>query len=129
VAVTRRRWRDLAFLVALPLYVVALFASTHVPHVRIPGQIPQSDKVLHFTAFAILAFLAWQFQRARGRPPGPRFVWVAGPILIAYAALDELTQDLVGRWTDPVDFAANAAGIVTVLTVLELRRRWRARRR
>lgn len=109
-------------LIALPAYAVLLATATHYPRVRIPGEIPQSDKLLHFTAFGLLALLWWRFYAAL-RPIGARFAWASGLGLVAYAGLDEYLQQFVGRFTDVADFAANAAGILAVLAVLELRRR------
>lgn len=103
---------------ALPVYWVALFAATHYPSVRIPGQIPQGDKLVHFAAFAILALLYWRFMKARGRRVGA----LDAAILLAYAALDEWLQQFVGRFTDRLDFLANAAGIVTVFGALAIAR-------
>jgi VanZ family protein len=120
----RTRW-DRAALVALPAYWVLLFVATHYPRVQIPGEIPSSDKLAHFGAFGLLAFLFWRFARARGQLT-KRFVWIAGAVLIAYAALDEYLQQFFGRYTDLNDFIANTAGIVAVLAALELHRRWRA---
>jgi VanZ family protein len=122
--VTRTRWQHAAQ-IALPAYWLLLFVATHYPRVRIPGEIPHSDKLLHFTAFGVLAFLYWQFARVR-RGVGPRFVWSSAVVLIAYAALDEYLQQFVGRFTDVMDFVADAAGIVAVLAILEIHRRWRA---
>ncbi|MBA3454936.1 MAG: VanZ family protein [Deltaproteobacteria bacterium] len=115
-----------AALIALPVYWIALFIATHYPRVAIPGEIPHSDKLIHFSAFGLLAFLFWRFEQAR-RAIGSRFVWAGGLALIAYAALDEYLQQFVGRFTDLNDFIANAAGIVVVLTILELIRRRRSR--
>jgi VanZ family protein len=115
-----------AALLALPVYWVLLAIATHYPRVAIPGQIPHSDKLVHFSAFGLLAFLRWRFEHAR-RPIGHRFVWTSGLVLIAYAACDEYLQQFVGRFTDPLDFVANATGIVVVLTALELHRRRRNR--
>lgn len=106
----------------LPVYWVLLAVATHYPRVRIPGEIPNSDKVVHLVAFGLLALLFWRFFAAR-RLLGARFVWIAAAILISYAALDEYLQQFFGRTTDAVDFAADAAGIAVVLAVLELRRR------
>jgi VanZ family protein len=105
------RW----YRIALVAYWIALFAATHYPRIPIPGEVPHGDKLVHFTAFGLLAFL---FRKAV-----PLGVWPSAAILIAYAALDEWLQQFVGRFTDPIDFVANAAGIVTVLVVLQLRRR------
>jgi VanZ family protein len=117
----RMRWAR-ATQIALPAYWLALFVATHYPRVPIPGEIPHGDKLVHFAAFGVLAFLFWHAVKAR-RPLGHRFVWVAAAILIPYAALDEWLQQFVGRHTDPADLVANTAGIVAVLAVLELRRR------
>jgi len=119
----RTRW-DRAALAALPAYWVLLFVATHYPRVRIPGELPHSDKLVHFTAFGLLAFLYWCFARAC-RPLDMRSAWVSGGVLIAYAALDEYLQQFFGRFTDLMDFVANTAGIVTVLAVLEAHRRWK----
>ncbi len=109
-------------LVALPVYWVALFIATHYPRVRLPDEIPQSDKIAHFSAFGLLTLLFWAFTRVRHQI-GPRFVWVSAPGLVAYAAFDELLQQFVGRYTDVDDFLANASGIATVSIILELLRR------
>jgi VanZ family protein len=110
--------------VALPVYWIVLAAVTHYPRVRIPGEIPSSDKLAHFAAFGLLAFLWWQLAAARGRLAAST-VWVGAAVLIAYAAVDEYTQQFVGRYTDVADWIANTAGIVCVLAVLDLRRRRR----
>jgi len=114
--------------IALPAYWIALLAATHYPRVPIPGELPNSDKAIHFVAFGSLAFLFWRFLAARTRHLTAASVWIAAAVLIPYAALDEYTQQFVGRYTDLADWAANLAGIVCVLTALEARRRWQRRR-
>jgi VanZ family protein len=109
-----------AFRIALPVYWLLLATATHYPQVQIPGEVPHSDKLLHFAAFGALAFLFSQVVRARVR--------TSGAILIAYAALDEWSQQFVGRSTELMDFIANVAGVVAVLAAVEVYRRWRARR-
>ena len=111
--------------IALPAYWGALAFATHYPRVRIPGEIPDSDKLVHFAAFGLLALLFWLF-RTGVRPLTARDVWIAAAVLIAYATLDEYTQQFVGRYTDVADWIANLTGIITVLVVLEVRRRVRA---
>lgn len=100
---------------ALGVYWIVLAVATHYPRVRIPGEIPSSDKVLHFAAFAVLALLYW---RARGRLGGADVA-----LLVAYAALDEYAQQFFGRYTDLTDFIANAAGVVTVAAAVAIRSR------
>jgi len=109
--------------IALPVYWLALAAATHYPRVRIPGEIPNSDKAVHFAAFGLLALLLWRFMAARARPLTAAAVWIAAAVLIAYAALDEYTQQFVGRYTDLADWIADVAGIAGVLAALEIRRR------
>lgn len=114
-------WRRRFWIIALPVYWVALFTATHYPRVRIPNEIPHSDKLVHFGAFGLLAFLFW-----RAFAPVPhRFVTWAAPLLIGYAGLDEWLQQFFGRFTDLNDFIANTAGIVVVLGGLEALRRRR----
>ena len=114
--------------IGLPVYWLALFTATHYPRVGVPGEIPQSDKAIHFAAFGLLALLLWQRLATRGKPLTTGSVWIAAAVLVVYATLDEYTQQLVGRYTDLADWIANVAGILCVLAVLELRRRWRASR-
>lgn len=121
-----RTWWTRAATVALPVYWVLLALATHYPQIEIPTRISYRDKIVHFAAFGLLAVLAWQFARARWRLDrgfAPR----AGALLIAYAAVDEYTQQFFHRHTDPLDLAANTAGIVVALVMLERRRRRSAR--
>ncbi|HEU4611165.1 MAG TPA: VanZ family protein [Kofleriaceae bacterium] len=110
------------FRIALPVYWLALIVATHYPQVRLPDEIPQSDKIVHASAFGVLALLFWMFLKSR-RPLNAASVWIAALVLIPYAALDEYLQQFVGRQTDLMDWIADLIGIVCVLTVLEVRRR------
>jgi VanZ family protein len=120
-----RSWRHW-YTRLLPAYWLFLFCSTHLPRLQVAGP-PQSDKVLHLGAFGLLAFLFWRGCEAASGSVGPRFVWTALPILIAYAGVDEYLQQFVGRGTDWEDFAADTVGILVVLMVLEWLRRRSAR--
>jgi VanZ family protein len=97
----------------LPAYWIFLFCATHFPRPRLPGPIPEADKLVHFVAFGLLAFLFW------------RFVWIAFLTLGIYATVDEYLQQFVNRQTSWLDGLANVAGIVLVLIALEARRRLR----
>lgn len=119
------RWRNW-YLRVLPAYWVFLFCTTHFPRLQIDNAPPQSDKVLHFVAFGMLAFLFWRFFEATGAV-GPIFAWIAVVVLVFYAGVDEYLQQFVGRSTDWEDFFADSTGILVVLLVLELRRRWSRR--
>ena len=113
-----RLWR-----LALPFYWALLAFSTHYPSVYIPTNITYRDKVVHCCAFGGLAFLYWQFAETRKRPLTSTFVWSAAVVLLAYAAIDEYTQQFFGRDTDILDFLADLIGVTSMLTVLEWRRR------
>ncbi len=111
---------------ALPVYWILLFCATHDPKPPRLVPVPQSDKVAHFIAFALLAFLFWKFHESGRCRITARFVWLAVAVLTAYAALDEYLQQFVNRHTSFADWIADLAGIVVVLLVLEVRRRRRA---
>ena len=108
---------------AFPAYWIFVFCATHFPGLEIGGGVPASDKVAHTAAFALLAFLFWRFLETFRRPLPPRAVWIMAAILTAYSALDEYTQQFVGRGTDPVDWLCNVGGMGATLVLLEWRRR------
>lgn len=112
--VASSRWHHLAIGV-LACYWVAVFASTHIPRVPLPTHFNLFDKVCHFSAFALLtllAHLAW----ATRRPGLDRLPWkelaITMLVIAGYGALDEITQPLVGRSCELLDWAADVAGIV-----------------
>ncbi len=108
---------------ALPAYWLFLFCATHLPKLELNLPVRASDKIAHWTAFGLLAYLYWKFAESFRRPRSPRFVWTAAGVLLGYAALDEYSQRFVGRQSDLLDWLCNAAGIVAVLAVLHWRRR------
>ena len=68
---------------------------------------------------ALTALWAWALAPAQGR----RAIPVAAAIALAYAISDEIHQSFVpGRDADPLDVAADAAGIALACLAL---RRWR----
>ena len=85
---------------------IAMAVGTHLPPKPDTGEV-SLDKPLHFGAFfglaGLLAVVLWQ----RGRS-----IWLAVPILLAYALVDELSQVPFGREADPWDFVCDAAGIL-----------------
>ena len=103
---------------ALGCYWALLFVSTHIPaHLLVT--LHQSDKVIHATAFAILAFLiAWAVPTNDARPL--RNVFQAALIAVIYAGIDELSQIPVGRTADWNDFFADCTGICVGLSLYTL---------
>jgi VanZ family protein len=110
---------------ALPAYWIFLFCATHFPKAKLPGRIPKEDKLVHFVAFGLLAFLLWRCAESFGRKLSGRFVWMAFGGLGIYAAADEYLQGLPGinRSVSLLDWLADLAGIAAVLIAFEVRRR------
>ena len=96
---------------------------SNFPDLRLPGPVSWTDKVVHASAFGLLAFLFWRFAQAMHDRISRHFVWVAAVILTLYAIIDEWHQQFVGRGTDLTDGLADLVGIAIALTALELRRR------
>ncbi len=96
-----------------PLALMALiFYLSAQPSVG--PELPAWTRVIaHFTQYALLAGLwAWALLPALGR----RGLMVAGLISFLYAVSDEYHQSFVeGRDSDPLDVAADAAGIAAAL--------------
>ena len=100
------------------LLFLAAFVVTHLPRHRVP-RLGASDTSLHGAGYFVLSagllatFVAWGLRRR-----------VRGPLLLAglgaYAALDELTQPLVGRDAAWGDGIADLIGAATALLVGEL---------
>lgn len=119
--------RDRFYRRTLPAYWVFLACATHFPKARIDLGVQQSDKLAHIVGYGLLAFLFWRFGEALGRPLSGRFVWLAAGILVAYAALDELTQPFFNRGADLIDWLCDASAAIAVLAILEVQRRRRQR--
>jgi VanZ family protein len=125
VALSRRHKLVLA---ALLLYWPAIFAATHVPQIpRWAGQIPVSDKILHFIAYLFLSFLLWfaihPNRKVNWRKPA---VWWVLFAVVWYGAIDEWLQMYVGRNADVRDFFADLTGAVTGLLILTFVNFWPA---
>jgi VanZ family protein len=104
-------------------YLLALFTGTHLPMevVSLPGD--QSDKLVHFAAYAGLAWLlAMAWESSTGRLNG-RHLWFAWLAIVGFAAIDEVTQLFVHRDADPLDWLADAVGAAVGLWVFLLVRR------
>lgn len=102
--------------VALAGYWILLFISTHIPANQLMRRIHASDKLLHATAFAGLAFLiAWAVPTNKNRLS--QNVVIAAAVGVMYGGLDELLQIPVGRTADWYDFAADCFGILIGLIV------------
>ena len=117
------RWRHW-YRRALPAYWIFLFCVTHFPRLSFGPDLPNwTDRIAHVVAFGLLAFLFFRSVQTSRRKLSDTFVWAAGVLLCAYAAVDEYLQQFVQRSPDVRDWACDAAGIIAVLAVLEWRRR------
>lgn len=112
--------------IALIAYWLLIFVGTHLPHAR--DFAPDvGDKSKHFTAFFGLGVLLCYVTNSRHLVL--RFAIIAA-IGITYAAVDELTQNLVrGRVADVWDFVADVAGLLSAIALYSFARlfveRWR----
>jgi VanZ family protein len=109
--------------VALALYWLVLFVTTHIPSelAALPGA--STDKFVHVTAFALLALLlatAWQLSVGQ---LGLRQMTLAWIVLVLYGALDEWTQSFVGRQASLWDFVGDAVGALIGLALFAAMRR------
>lgn len=99
----------------LAAYWIAMFVGTHLP--RVPKALAeQGDKLLHIGAYAGLALLLTLWRFSRGTVTPGQIVRDAVGIA-AFAAFDELTQPLVGRFCDFWDWVADATGAVLGLAI------------
>lgn len=99
----------------LAAYWCVLFLATHWPNPYPPGGTPDyPDKLVHFTAYAVLAFLgvfalAWVPGENGDRVSGWRSLGLLA-VVIAYGLFDEVTQPITGRDFEWLDWAADCAG-------------------
>lgn len=105
-------------------YLALIFGLSSIPHLAPPETISNSDKIAHFSEYAILGLLLFRALYAGGRPL-TRAAWMTVLIGTLIAVLDELYQGTVGRDRSAGDWAADTAG----LTVAALAWIWRERRR
>ena len=104
--------------VLLVVYWLLLFCGTHI---RIPkGMLPgQSDKLIHFASYAVLGMLLMSLRATRGIYPWYS-VFARWFVLSGYGAFDELTQLLVNRNADVVDWLADNVGAAVGLGFVTL---------
>lgn len=104
---------------ATAAYAFVLIVATHIPRLDVSfntGTPVPSDKTLHFAAYGVLGFLigliatgsvlSWQ-----------RWLPTALGAIAVFAMLDEATQPLFGRATEPFDWVADVAGAAAGLIV------------
>ena len=120
--------RRLVLIVCLIVWAGAVIA-THIPVDRLPHS-GISDKLLHAAGYFVLAGVLWLTLRVHGVSGAKRIVCIFFA-MVAYAAIDEMTQPLVGRDDSIGDWLADVIGATTSLIFLELLslgRSWSPRR-
>lgn len=123
-------WPFRLLAVATGAYTAILLFATHHPKPGdLVGDLVHRDKMLHITAYGLLGLLVAATIATAGRF-SPRAVAFAVVSLLAFAAIDEVTQPLFGRSTEMLDWACDSAGIAAgfaaVAAAWAAARRWRA---
>jgi VanZ family protein len=109
----------------LAVYWLAMFLGTHWPRFHLENFPSNTDKFLHFSAYAGLGFLLAAY-RSQKRLLGLRQFAEIFALTIVYAVADELLQIPVGRDCEFLDGVADAAGSLTGLAAfLFLRSAWK----
>jgi len=93
-------------------YAVVLVMTTHIPRLHVPFGIATplpADKLLHFAAYGVLGFLVGLIS-AEARLNPRRIFPRALAVIAAFALLDETTQPIFGRATEPFDWVADLMG-------------------
>ena len=113
-----QRYRRAILIACVVAWLVEVVA-THIPAPRAP-RLHVSDKVVHAVAYFLLGGLFWLTLRAYGMRRWKRTLYVLVTLTV-YAALDELTQELVtGRHAAVRDWLADMVGLVAVVILAEL---------
>lgn len=104
-------------IVVLVAYWFCIFVGTHLPNIDeiVDLRFGLSDKVKHFAAFFLLGALLCYVTNS---PRWLRRFAIIGLVGMAYAAVDEITQNFIpGRYPDVLDFAADTAGLWSAIAI------------
>lgn len=95
------------------------YVVTHLP----PGEhlrVARYDKLLHFAGFTFLGMMALWQALSPGVMPSMSSVILILLMVGAYGAFDELSQPLVGRDCEFLDWVADAAGTIFGVAIIYL---------
>ena len=104
--------RFLYYWLPVALYCALIFIQSGRPVTAELPALPGMDKILHFSAYALLGMLFARAFKAQlpDAPPLGRLT-LAGLATVLYGASDEFHQSFVPmRMADPMDFLADATG-------------------
>ncbi len=95
---------------------------THLPKLPAPRLPRDSDKVIHFCAYFVLALIGSRSALSRQVKLTPRWLitWIV--VYVIYGAADELLQGPVNRHPSIWDWAADVAGVLAALGMAYLNR-------
>ena len=101
-----------------------MFAATHVPVPKLPGDIPGADKFVHLLGYGGLGVLIalWTALRTRLSILTVLSLW---GIVAVYGAIDEWLQQFVNRTADVADWTADVVGAAIGIGVIFLLQRIR----
>jgi VanZ family protein len=112
------------------LWAGLIFYLSHQPNVPVPQLFTMQDKVMHFTAYAILGFLGMGSVRAMAHGYRPEQAWLICLLVSLYGISDEFHQYFIpGRMADVLDVVADIAGGLLGTWVMYYLVRLAARRR
>jgi VanZ family protein len=116
---------------ALAGYLLVLMVSTHLPRGTpfLPRDTNYLDKICHFVAYAVLAgLIAVTWELTAGALTVRHLIWALSAVAVL-AALDEVTQWVVGRDCELADWVADVLGAFAGLFLFaQFRRRIVARK-
>jgi VanZ family protein len=99
-------------------YTGLLVFATHYPKPeQLLGTNLPSDKTLHFLAYGALGLLAAALVAVSGRWSAQRVAALAAG-LVAFAAIDEVTQPWFGRSAEPLDWVYDLIGLAAGIGVI-----------
>lgn len=102
------------------LYLAAVFILTHLPPAYLP-RVSSKDTLLHFGAYFLLALLlGLAVLKAFPSAGRAELLIVLGAVAVC-AAVDEVTQPLVGREAEVSDWIADVAGAASAGALLAFR--------
>lgn len=104
-------WPGVLTWIAVAYTAVLLYATHHPRPEELVGKDAPSDKTLHFLAYGVLGWVVAGAVAARGGWRARTAMHVFA-VLALFAAADEVTQPIFGRFADAVDWAFDEVGLV-----------------
>ncbi len=87
--------------------------SSNIPDDGLLGNVPHVDKLVHFTIFAVLAFLVSAIDKSNDKQSAFQSVLIVSLIAFSYSAILETGQLWVdGRSFDSLDLIVNLLGCI-----------------